>query len=147
MKIIASLETCTTQRSLQTLRNALAGSINNQIRLLEVQTNDHLTSYLILDLTQDTATWTGDGFRLDLGGEGGAGYNTARILLRIFGCRPAALANLLDLQSLANTGFDEDAQEIALEALIRDFIISNQDEISLVPSITLGDLIPNYVRV
>ena len=44
--------------------------------------------YLILDWERQDATWTGDGFRTDRCGEGGAGYRSAEALFGLFGIRP-----------------------------------------------------------
>lgn len=74
-----------TNRSLKMLRNALAEKINHRIVVVEVQTNDLCCGYFIFDWEWQNATWTGDGFRTDRGGEGGAGYRSAEVLFRIFG--------------------------------------------------------------
>jgi hypothetical protein len=77
-----------TQRSLKMLRDTLAEKIHNRIVVVEVPTNDICCGYFIFDWEWQNATWTGDGFRTDKGGEGGAGYCSAEILLKIFGIWP-----------------------------------------------------------
>ena len=74
-----------TWRSLKVLRDALAEKINHRICVVEIPTNDLCCGFLILDWEWQNATYSGDGFRVDRGGEGGAGYKTAEILFRIFG--------------------------------------------------------------
>lgn len=73
-----------TQASLKMLRDTIAEKINNKIGIVKVPTNDLCCGYLIFDLEKQNATWTGDGFRLDGGGEGGAGYKSAEIFFRFF---------------------------------------------------------------
>jgi hypothetical protein len=74
-----------TLRSLKMLRDALAEKIYHRIVVAEVPTNDQCCGYFIFDWEWKNATWTGDGFRKDRRGEGGAGYRTAEMLLKIFG--------------------------------------------------------------
>jgi len=78
-----------TQRSLVMLRNALAHRFLHSIAVVEVRTSDLCLGYFIFDENLGEAVWTGDGFRSDYGGEGGAGYITAEILLSIYGIRPS----------------------------------------------------------
>ena len=77
-----------TQRSLKVLRDALARSIDHQIAVVEVPTNDLCSGFLILNKSTGIATFTGDGFRMDGGGEGGAGRKSAMALLTIYGIIP-----------------------------------------------------------
>ena len=70
-----------TQASLKMLRNELAKRCEHRIDIVQVQTDDICCGYLILDLTTNEAVFTGDGFRTDGGGEGGAGFRTAYILI------------------------------------------------------------------
>jgi len=73
-----------TQRSLKILRDTLARSIDQHIAVFEVPTNDLCCGYLILNRDTGTATFTGDGFRIDGGGEGAAGYRSACALLAMY---------------------------------------------------------------
>ena len=77
-----------TQRSLKVLRDALARSIDHQIAVVEVPTNDLCSGFLILNKSTGIATFTDDGFRMDGGGEGGAGRKSAMALLTIYGINP-----------------------------------------------------------
>ena len=74
-----------TQRSLKILRDALTDNINHRIAVVEVPTNDLCCGFFIFDWEWQRATWTGDGFRLDRCGEGGAGYRSAEALFNLFG--------------------------------------------------------------
>ena len=76
-----------TQRSLKMLRDTLSGSIDQHITVVKVPTNDLCCGYMILNRDTQIATFTGDGFRLDRGGEGGAGYISAEALLKMYGLR------------------------------------------------------------
>ena len=74
-----------TQKSLKMLRNVLAEKVNRKIAIVEILTNDICCGYFIFDRELQIATWTGDGFRFDGGGEGGAGYRSATVLFGLFG--------------------------------------------------------------
>ena len=74
-----------TQKSLKILRDELARRIDNEIIVYEIPVNDICCGFIIIDKTRDEAVWTGDGFRFDRGGEGGAGYKTAEALFQIYG--------------------------------------------------------------
>ena len=73
-----------TQRSLKILRDSLAQRMNHHIAVVEVPTNDLCCGFLILDRDLNEAIFTGDGFRTDGGGEGGAGYRSAEALFSLF---------------------------------------------------------------
>lgn len=74
-----------TQSSLRVLRDALANSYNHEIAVIQVSTAPFLCGFLVLDKDAASATFTGDGFRTDHGGEGGAGYQSALLLFDLFG--------------------------------------------------------------
>ena len=90
-----------TGRSLQMLRGALVECYNHPAAVVRVQTSDITCGFLVVFRRHDVhsravlnpvpgheqyeATWSGDGFRTDGGGEGGAGMATAEALLQIFG--------------------------------------------------------------
>lgn len=74
-----------TQKSLKNLRDAIAQKLDHQIAVIEVPTTDECCGFMIFDRKDRSATFTGEGFRLDECGEGGAGYKTAKALFRIFG--------------------------------------------------------------
>ena len=89
MRIIVDEETFgITVKSLKMLRNELAQRINNNIRVYQINTSNICCGFLIMDFTDMEAVWSGDGFRTDNGGEGGAGYRSAQALLKIFGIIP-----------------------------------------------------------
>lgn len=76
-----------TQHSLRMLRDALAEKLTHRIAVVEVPTNNLCCGYFIFDLERQDAIWTGDGFRMDRAGEGGAGYRSAEALFDIYGIR------------------------------------------------------------
>lgn len=76
-----------TNKSLKMLRNTIAESVNHEIVVVEIPTNDICCGFLVLNKTIGTATWSGDGFRHDRGGEGGRGYAKAHIMLEMFGVK------------------------------------------------------------
>jgi len=77
-----------TQRSLKMLRDALAGSLTHRIAVVEVPTNNLCCGYFIFDWEWQNATFTGDGFRTDKAGEGGAGYRSAEALFTLYRINP-----------------------------------------------------------
>jgi len=76
-----------TGKSLRMLRNAIADNLHDKILVLEIPTGDILCGFLVLNKEKGTATWSGDGFRTDRGGEGGRGYAAAHKLLDVFGLK------------------------------------------------------------
>jgi hypothetical protein len=76
-----------TQRSLKMLRDALAQGIAHHVAVVEVPTNDLCCGFFIFDRELKSAVWTGDGFRRDRAGEGGAGYRSAETLFDLYGLR------------------------------------------------------------
>lgn len=137
-----------TQKSLQALRNAIARSIDSQIRVIEVKTCQHLTSFFVIDTVKETVTWTGDGFRLDLGGDGGAGLNSAKILFRLYNIKVDVLFQELDISSMSNVEIteDPDAQNIALQSLLQDYIMRNWQQIEVTRLTCPAEEIPDYIR-
>lgn len=73
-----------TQRSLKMLRNSIAARYTHRIAVIEVPTSNSCCGFLVLDRDERESIWTGDGFRIDGGGEGGAGYRTAQALFNMF---------------------------------------------------------------
>jgi len=128
-----------TQRSLQMLRDTLARSIDHHVAMFEVSTNDLCCGFLVLNRDTGTVTFTGDGFRTDGGGEGGAGYRSARALLDLFGVR-AFHAGPVDIEEIYQ-GHTEAvrrkllslAQELAGTLRQQDFVM-------------ISDRGPGYVR-
>jgi len=84
-----------TERSLKVLRDEIARRVDHDLMVLpawladrEIPTSDITCGYLIVDRTANQAVFTGDGFRTDGGGEGGAGYRAAEAYLDIFRLKP-----------------------------------------------------------
>jgi len=89
-----------TQRSLKMLRDSLAQMIGHRLVVFEIPTSDLCCGFLILDWEWQSATFTGDGFRMDRAGEGGAGYKTAEVLFRLFGIHAFPCDEILDTTKL-----------------------------------------------
>jgi len=150
MRIQCSIESIgNTQMSLQILRNSLARSIDHSIKVFEVKTCEQLTSFLLIDLSDNTAVWTGDGFRQDLMGEGGAGLNSAKILFLLFNIKVSVIFDILDLVSTERISFDapDEVQNIVLETILRDFITKNAQDIQNADAIQIADQMPEYIRI
>jgi len=77
-----------TERSLKVLRDQIARRVDDDLMVLKIPTSDITCGYLIVDRTANEAVFTGDGFRSDGGGEGGAGYRAAEAYLDIFRLKP-----------------------------------------------------------
>ncbi|MFW6275384.1 MAG: hypothetical protein ACOC2M_01980 [bacterium] len=90
-----------TSRSLKSFRNALCRRIDHKILIIKVPTSHYLCGFLIIDFDKDEMFFSGDGFRTDGGGEGSAGYATAKIILEALG-NPKVLAGPdIDLENKA----------------------------------------------
>lgn len=130
-----------TQRSLKLLRDSLAEKINHRIVVVEVPTNDLCCGYLIFDRELQNATWTGDGFRTDGGGEGGAGYKSARTLFRFFGIWPISWEEV-SIDEIYGQSLEEDQIGQQLKLLAREIADALGDESFFKPS----ERNPEYVR-
>jgi len=110
-----------TQKSLEILRDALANSLRQNIAVVQVDTNDLCCGFFIFNPALGIVTWTGDGFRTDRGGEGGAGYKSAEALVGLFGLRITISDVRLDEQisRILSTGNHEEI-EAALRALAKE---------------------------
>ena len=128
-----------TQGSLQMLRDTLARSIDQHIAVFEVYTNDLCCGYLVLNRDTGAATFTGDGFRTDGGGEGGAGYRSAHALMDLFRIRPFPIGPV-DIEEIYH-GHTESVSNKLL-ALAQDLARSlhHQD------FVTISNNKPGYVR-
>jgi len=115
-----------TQKSLKLFRDEICKRIEHEIAIFCVPTADIVCGFLIVDKTTNDLTWTGDGFRSDEGGEGGAGYRTARELLRILGIQTFDLM-LDDMpKPLVENGI---SNETELKKLVKYVMDTYKDEI------------------
>lgn len=126
-----------THPSLRRFRNELARRIDHKIRVYQIQTADITCGFLIIDHDLAEAVWSGDGFRTDDGGEGGAGYRTAQALMFIMNIDPEELPahHLLERQWHGN------GPEI-LGELIAEYELLYIDA----PEYPVSERYPNYVR-
>ena len=128
-----------TQRSLKILRDALIENVNHKIAVVEVPTNDLCCGFFIFDWEWKWATWTGDGFRLDRCGEGGAGYRSAEALFNLLGIIPIVWDETkMDEFSM----LPEEEIEIKLLEIARKIAKELQDNEFQIPIKKK----PNYVR-
>jgi hypothetical protein len=74
-----------TVKSLAMLRQALCRGYLDRLLVVQVPTNDLCCGFMVFDCDLELLTWTGDGFRTDESGEGGAGYRSAMTLLSLMG--------------------------------------------------------------
>lgn len=128
-----------TQNSLKMLRDTLAAKINYHIAVFEIPTSDLCCGFLILDKDMDEAIFTGDGFRQDRAGEGGAGYKTAEILFRLFGMK-AEVWEKVDFTQ----GYQ--GKKEVIEQKLKDVIAEISQEYTSLPYICPRDISPSYIR-
>ena len=146
-RIDCSISDGITQNSLMNFRNTIAKGIEHEIKVLSVSPNEMLVAFLIIDKTAKIITWTGDGFRQDYGGEGGAGYNTVQIINRIFNVKPHPMEEMISLEDTLDPSLqDSDGQNAVLASLIRDYLERNSDEIRMVPFECSAEKMPDYIR-
>jgi len=123
---------------LKVLRDEIARRVDHDLMVLEIPTSDITCGYLIVDRTAREAVFTGDGFRTDGGGEGGAGYRAAEAYLDLFRLK-AYFAEPVDMTD-AYMGNTEPLiarlSELAQEAL------ENSPDRFMAPSNTT----PSYMR-
>lgn len=129
-----------TRTSLKMLRDKLAEAVNHRIVVFEIPTSDLCCGFLILDWEWQSATFTGDGFRMDRGGEGGAGYKTAEVLFSIFNIKPIPSNEILDVTDLYQG--DKASTERKLLALAEKLADEVYDSEFQTPS----EWDPSYVR-
>ncbi len=79
-----------TQRSLKFLRDSIVRNCDHNLMVVEIPTDNICCGFMIFVQNEDgiEVIWTGDGFRTDGGGEGGAGYNTAETIFHLYRIRP-----------------------------------------------------------
>ena len=127
-----------TERSLKVLRDEIARRVDHELLVLEIPTSEITCGYMIVDRTANEAVFSGDGFRTDGGGEGGAGYRAAQAYLDVFGLRPY-FAEPVDLAD-AYAG-NAEAVLSRLRNLAEDMVKGSPDRF-LVPS----QIKPSYMR-
>lgn len=122
-----------TCKSLKRLRDELARRIDHSITVWEIQTSELCCGFLIFDYDAAEAVWSGDGFRTDGEGEGGAGYKTAHVLLSIYNINPFywhlcnSYTDIDDLKKQLNSKLEEMGDEA-------------------IPQMRINERIPSYIR-
>lgn len=132
-----------TSESLKMLRNALAESIHSKVIVVEVPTSDLLCGFFVFDLTRGTAVWTGDGFRSDRAGEGGAGYRSAHAIFCLYGIAPILWEEIPELGEIHGMTDEREIREIlhrVAERILNDLRKEKGEECK-----TLADRNPIYV--
>lgn len=119
-KLIHDPETCgITTASLKMLRDAIAERFKNRIAVLQLDSTNITCGFLVLDLDDKIGVWSGDGFRPEEGGEGGAGYRTAQVIFRLFGI-DLIYFDFVDISEYSVMVFkkkDEEAGKFLLETM------------------------------
>jgi len=100
-----------TQRSLKILRDELAHRIEHKVEVYEIPTSELCCGFLIVDFIVNEAVWTGDGFRTDRKGEGGAGYKTAEALFMIYGIETIPVGEE-EVEGIRNAVYGEEVKGI-----------------------------------
>jgi hypothetical protein len=128
-----------TQRSLKMLRDTISEKVKHRIVVVQIPTDDICCGYFIFDWEWQNATWTGDGFRTDEGGEGGAGFKSAEIFFKFFKIWPIACERM-DLNRIYI--LKEPDQKVEFLKLAQEIANALNDEDFKRPV----DNIPEYVR-
>jgi len=125
-----------TQPSLKRLKNEICRRVDHEVCVFKVRTEEILCGFLIMDYTTEEAVWTGDGFRTDGGGEGGAGYNTAMLFLKIM--------------NIETVDISWGRSELLYRPDALDDIINGDEQVlsvfEVLPNGKLSDRFPVYVR-
>jgi len=132
-----------TRRSLKCLRDAIAEKLTHRIVVVEIPTSDLCCGYLILDWERQSAAYSGDGFRMDKAGEGGAGYKSAEVLFRLFGIQRLSW-EVVDLEPFQKLVFEEKYTEA--NQLLMQLFQQIADEIPDSDSKRPIDSKPEYIR-
>lgn len=129
-----------TQKSLKMLRDTLAAKLKHYIVVAKVPTSNLCCGYFIFDWDAQDVTWTGDGFRLDGAGEGGAGYKSAQSLFTLYDIIPVSweTVNFEEIYS----GVDKNKIGNFLFNLARDIVNDLDDSLFYIPA----DRSPKYIR-
>lgn len=130
-----------TRRSLKILRNTLAEKASHRICVFEIPTNELCCGFLILDWEWQNAAYTGDGFRADRGGEGGAGYKTAEAIFQVFGIQPLPW-DPINLEPILTGAVPEERAEDYLKGMFQKIA----DEVSESQFKRPVDSQPGYTR-
>lgn len=132
-----------TANSLKMLRNALAEKVTHRIAVYEVPTDELCCGYMILDYEWSNATWTGDGFRTDREGEGGAGYKSAEALFSIYRITPVPWGWFRFKTNFALSHYEDKETEEFLHDLAQEMA----DDAEVCNSFVRPfDQVPYYVR-
>lgn len=121
-KLIHDPEACgKTLVSLKMLRDAIAEGFKHRIAVLQLDSSNLTCGFLVLDLDTNSGVWSGDGFRADRAGEGGAGYRTAEVIFRIFGIDLIYFdfADLGEYVRLLYENQDEEAGKFLLDTMAK----------------------------
>lgn len=133
-----------TRPSLSLLRDALVKRADHRLCVLEIPTDDGCCGFAIFDRDTREVVFTGDGFRPDREGEGGAGYNTAGCIFRIFRITPLQVQEPIPLEPIfkgEKTG--KEAHDHLLEYFLRvssGIIVDADFERPI-------DSVPGYIRL
>jgi len=137
-----------TQKSLKNLRNELSLRIKNETCVVQVETNPLVCGYFIVDKTKREVAFTGDGFRMDRGGEGGAGFKTVEKLFRIFSLGPDMELDCSEaIKTVMNSSYGREVSDEGLheltKATIKAEFLKIFDELEF---FVLHDKNPEYIR-
>jgi len=90
----------TTKPSLAVLQDSLDYRDQHRLAVVQVDVGDIRCGFFVIDADAGVAVFTGDGFRHDYGGEGGAGYRKAQELCESRGLRIFNFGQVSDLELL-----------------------------------------------
>ena len=128
-----------TKPALKAMRDIISDASRHRIVVWELRTPDGCYGFAVVDDTIRTIAFVGDGFRLDGGGEGGAGHRSVHALLQVWGIEPFPV--LREEKPFDTFMFVDDIN--AYKAVAENLIVISLEEHGYTPL----ENDPEYIRV
>jgi hypothetical protein len=112
-----------TEKSIKGIRNELAKRSTNELLLFKWSSNgQHTYGFLLVDFTLQEIVFTGNGFRIDGGGEGGRVAKKISDFLRIYGCAAPLCVDVPELYVHVPDDLNADTSHPLYEQFARDMV-------------------------
>jgi len=136
-----------TQKSLKRLIWCLTEWACDRLTVVEVPVEQVCCGFLVVNHDRACASWSGDGFRMDCEGEGGAGYITAQAFMDILGLTVEDTDDLLGFRSEGTVVCNDAVLVPELTALALGILqVVDATDQKLWPVGRPSDLQPRYIR-
>lgn len=136
-----------TRKSIKGIRNELAKRSTNEISLYKWSSNSLTYGFLIVDFTLQEIVFTGSGFRIDGGGEGGRAAGKINQFLSIYGCPSPLCIDVPEMFVHVPDDLYAPTTHPLYEQFARDMVQhlrTNEDWIFQEKPFTLADNTPSY---